>query len=225
VGIMGRFNVQRSGFKVGMAGIPATSAVFLRITTMPRLITLLICTALLSPLAAHSAFAQAQTAQPAPTLKVGDVLPQLEGDFLTGRDALLPDAAKGKVALVMLGFTYGSRASVEAWSEWFKKSFGGRGAVTFFEVPMIGGFGRLGRWFIDSGMRKGTPKTLHENVITVYGGTGDWKKRMDYRDEKAAYLLILDKEGIVRWRYSGAYDEEAAREVDQVVRSLSDPIS
>ena len=203
-----------------MAGIPATSAVFLRITTMPRLITLLICTALLSPLAAHSAFAQAQTAQPAPTLKVGDVLPQLEGDFLTGRDALLPDAAKGKVALVMLGFTYGSRVSVEAWSEWFKKSFGGREDATFFEIPMIGGFGRLGRWFIDSGMRKGTPKTLHENVITVYGGTGEWKTRVGFSAEDHAYLLVLDSQGAVRWMHHGDFDQARAGDLGAAIDGL-----
>ena len=169
-----------------------------------------------------------ESREPKPSIaamQAGDRLPPLEGEFLTGRKAVLPDAARGKVAFVAMGFTYSSRFAVEEWAKWFRDSFGERRDVTFFEVPMIGGMARMGRWFIDSGMRKGTPAALHENVITVYGGTGDWKKRMDYRDEKAAYLLILDKEGIVRWRYSGAYDEEAAREVDQVVRSLSDPIS
>ena len=43
--------------------------------------------------------------------------------------------------------------------------------MTFFEIPMIGGLARMGKWFIDSGMRRGTPKADHENVITVYGGT------------------------------------------------------
>ena len=190
---------------------------------MARLVTLLICTALLSPLAAHGAFAQAQTAQPAPTLKVGDVLPRLEGDFLTGRDAVLPDAAKGKVALAMLGFTYDSRFAVEAWSEWFRKQFGGREDVTFFEVPMIGGFGRLGRWFIDSGMRKGTPKPLHENVITVYGGTGDWKKRVGFSDrfEDDAYLILLDRDGTIHWLAHSTFDEAKAAELGAALTALA----
>jgi len=158
-------------------------------------------------------------------MQVGDRLPPLAGEFLTGRKAVLPDVARGKVVFVAMGFSYGSRFAVEEWAKWFRDSFSGLRDVTFFEVPMIGGMARMGRWFIDSGMRKGTPAELHENVITVYGGTGDWKKRMGYRDEKASYLLILDKEGIVRWRYSGAYDDKVAREVDRVVRSLSEPVS
>ena len=114
------------------------------------------------------------------SLRVGDPFPELKGRFLTGRDAALPQAASGKVTLVAMGFTYQSRFPVEAWADWYRKTLGSRTDVTFFEVPMIGGLGTLGRWFIDRGMRKGTPAELHDHVITVYGGTGDWKQRLSY---------------------------------------------
>ena len=50
-------------------------------------------------------------------LRVGDRFPALKGQFLTGRDAVLPQASSGQVALVAIGFTYKSRLSVEAWAE------------------------------------------------------------------------------------------------------------
>ena len=90
-------------------------------------------------------------------LRVGDPLPTLKGQLLTGRDAALPQAASGKVTLVAIGFTYQSRVPVEAWADWHRKKFGSRTDVTLFEVPMIGGLATLGRWFIDRGMRSGTP--------------------------------------------------------------------
>ena len=49
--------------------------------------------------------------------------------------------------------------------------------VTYYEVPMIGGLARLGKWFIDGGMRRGTPREDYEHVITVYGCTESWKQR------------------------------------------------
>ena len=107
----------------------------------------------------------AATVQAATTpepLRVGQALPRLDGEFLTGRQAALPAASSGKVALVMIGFTYQSRFPVEAWGGWFRKATAGNPAVTSFEVPMIGGLAKLGKWFIDSGMRKGTPAELHE---------------------------------------------------------------
>jgi hypothetical protein len=105
-------------------------------------------------------------------------------------------------------------------------AFGSRTDVTFFEVPMIGGLGKLGRWFIDRGMRKGTPVELHDHVITVYGGTGDWKQRLSYSPEHEddAYLVVLDREGIVRWLRHGGFDTSWSDELNALLASLARPV-
>jgi len=153
-------------------------------------------------------------------LSPGDPMPVLKGEFLTGRPAVLPEAASGRVALLALGFTYDSRFAVEAWVGRFRKDFGDKPEVTFYEVPMIGGMARLGKWFIDSGMRKGTPKKDRENVITVYGGTDSWKQRLEFQSPNAAYLLLVDQRGVVRWRHSGPFDEKAYDQMASQVAHL-----
>ena len=144
-------------------------------------------------------------------IAVGDVFPRLEGEFLTGKKAILPDAAKGQIALVMMGFTYDSRFAVEAWAERVKPAFAGRGNATFYEVPVLGGMARMAKWFIDSGMRRGTPKELHENVITVWGGVDRWKALMSFTKttEDDAYLVLLDADGRVRWLHHGPFAQDA----------------
>ena len=86
---------------------------------------------------------------------------------------------------------------------------------------MIGGIARMGKWFIDSGMRRGTPKADHENVITVYGGTEPWKERLGVKAEDSAYLVLLDQKGNIVWRHAGPFDEASykalATEVSKVV--------
>ncbi len=158
------------------------------------------------------------------SLRVGDPFPELKGRFLAGRDAALPQAASGKVTLVAMGFTYQSRFPVEAWADWYRKTVGSRTDVTFFEVPMIGGLATLGRWFIDRGMRSGTPVDLHDRVITVYGGTGDWKKRLSYSPEHKddAYLIVLDTQGVVRWLHHGGFDQSRADDLHALLTSLAD---
>ncbi len=54
-------------------------------------------------------------------LRVGDRLPALKGQFLTGRDAVLPQASSGQVALVSCGgsITADSRFDT-AWSDELK---------------------------------------------------------------------------------------------------------
>jgi hypothetical protein len=161
-------------------------------------------------MAAVPARAAEQSKMVAP-LAVGDAFPRLEAEFLTGRKAVLPDAAAGRSAIVMMGFTYDSRFAVEKWAEHLRPEFAANDKVTFFEVPVIGGMGRMAKWFIDSGMRKGTPKELHENVITVYGGADRWKKAMGFSkaEEHAAYLALLGPDGRVRWMYRGGFTDEA----------------
>jgi hypothetical protein len=155
-------------------------------------------------------------------LQIGERLPALNGHFLTGSDAVLPQASSGRVALVAIGFTYKSRFPVEAWTDWYQTAIGARSDATFFEVPMIGGLGTLGRWFIDRGMRKGTPVELHEQVITVYGGTSDWKQWLSYsrEHENDAYLVVLDKQGVVRWLHHGAFDQRVADDLQVLLTSL-----
>jgi hypothetical protein len=85
---------------------------------------------------------------------------------------------------------------------------------------MIGGMARMGKWFIDSGMRRGTPKSDHENVITVYGGLGPWKKRLGVTDEKFAYLVLLDQKGNIAWRHAGPFEEAKYNALSEQVRRL-----
>lgn len=139
-------------------------------------------------------------------LGLSQPLPTLRGEYLSGRKAELPKDASGKMALLLMGFSYQSRFAVEAWTKRFREDFEKDTRVTFYEIPMIGGMARMGKWFIDSGMRRGTPKSDHENVITVYGGTDVWKKSLNVGDESLAYLILLDPTGRIVWRHDGKYD-------------------
>jgi ATP10 protein len=160
-------------------------------------------------------------ADPSPILlKSGEPLPPIRGEFLSGKNASLPEVAAGKVALLALGFSYDSRFPVEDWVKKFREAFGKNPSVTFYEIPMIGGIARLGKWFIDSGMRKGTPPQLHENVITVYGNTDVWKKRVNFNEPNHAYLILLDMKGNVRWVYHGNYCEKDFLQLSSKVKEL-----
>jgi hypothetical protein len=162
------------------------------------------------------------SAHAAPPAAAGP-MPPLAGEFLTGRKAALPGAAKGKVTLLALGFTYDSRFAVEDWVKQWRKQFGSDPRTTFFEVPMIGGMARMGKWFIDSGMRKGTPVADHEHVVTVYGGTGEWKSRLGCNNSKPACLVLLDPQGNIRWTKESLYDERAWDELKSQTDALLQP--
>ena len=154
-------------------------------------------------------------------LTAGENMPELRGEYLSGRKAILPKDASGRVALLLFGFTYQSRFAVEAWTKRFREDFEKNPQIAFYEIPMIGGMARLGKWFIDSGMRRGTPKADHENVITVYGGTESWKQRLGVKAEDSAYLVIVDQKGNVAWRRAGSLEEASYKDLAAQVRKLA----
>ena len=162
----------------------------------------------------------ALAAAPPSELVIGGRMPELRGEYLTGREAVLPEAGKGKVSLLLLGFTYESRFSVEAWAKRFRDQFGSDPRVSFYEVPMISGMARLGKWFIDSGMRRGTPKEDYEHVITVYRGVNEWKRRVRFGDQNVAYMILIDPAGKVSWRHQGRFEEGAYKEFSSQVSEL-----
>jgi hypothetical protein len=155
----------------------------------------------------------------AAALTVGTPMPKVEGENLSGHKAVLPDLAKGKVTLVAMGFSYESRRSVEVWTKRFRHEFASQPDTAFFEVPMISGLARLAKLFIDSGMRRGTPKEDRDKVITVYGSASEWKDRLGVEDTDLAYLLLLDRDGRVRWRHAGVYEENVWPELKEATES------
>ena len=155
-----------------------------------------------------------------PPLAVGTRLPRLTGSDLAGQEVRLPEMATGRVAVLMFGFSYGSRTAVEAWGHHVQATWGNDARVAWYQLPMVGGLGRLAKPFITGGMRKETPAQYHGNSVVVFGGTGAWKARLAVTDDRAAYIVILDRDGVVRWILPGSRDDSRLADLDAQVRAL-----
>jgi hypothetical protein len=147
-------------------------------------------------------------------LERGAPLPVVSGVRLDGRAAELPAACRGRVTLVAFGFTRGSSKAVQAYGTRFKQAFAADSSHDWFEVPVLGGMARIARPFITSAMRGGTPVADRPHILTVWSGAGEWKRRLEYDEGDWAYLVLLDREGRVRWRGRGAFDEPTWRELE-----------
>lgn len=147
------------------------------------------------------------TVQP---LKVGDTMPVIEGETLSGKKAQLPDAAGHHAALICLGFSQNSRYAVEKWNARFHKDFKGPEAPQTFTVPVIiGSMGKLAKPFIMGGMRKGMPKEVQDFTIVAFPSDDDWRQRMQVQDDDQAYVVLIDERAKVVWLYKQPFNEEA----------------
>lgn len=166
-------------------------------------------------------FATAARAAPAEgPLRAGDRLPALRGELLDGRRWVVPDSTAGRATLLLLGFSYASRHDVGAWTDRFLREFGSRAGLTYFEVPVIGTAGRLGRPFIDGSMRRGLPAARHAHVLMVYRDAGTWKRRAAVVDAGVGHLLLVGPDGRVRWRGHGPLTDGAWEALAGAIRGL-----
>jgi predicted transcriptional regulator len=56
--------------------------------------------------------------------------------------------------------------------------------------------------------------------MTVYGGNDDWKARVGFSAPHDAYLVLIDRQGIVRWLAHGRVSDARLQELAVVVDSL-----
>ena len=146
-------------------------------------------------------------------LERGALMPSVSGELLSGREAALPALAHGHVTLLAFGFSRGSSKAVQAYGDHFKAAFGADSAYGWVEVPVLGGFARIAKPMILGAMRKGTSEPDREHVMTVWNDANDWKTRLDCHDGDIACLLLLDRDGHVRWRGQGEFDQALWRDV------------
>ena len=51
-------------------------------------------------------------------------MPKIQGDSLAGHSVVLPDAAAGKIAVLIFGFTKASKVPTSAWAEKLQADLG-----------------------------------------------------------------------------------------------------
>ena len=148
-------------------------------------------------------------------------LPRMQGETLSWKRITLPDGVRGKVAFLVLGFTYSARWEVEAWTRAFRERYGDRDDVTYFQIPMIQRFARLARHYIELGMQHQTPTDMWDHVLTVFGSTGALRRALGVTPSRDVWVYLINRSGVVRFQCAGKYDpvlfEELAAATDNAL--------
>ena len=131
-------------------------------------------------------------------------LPRLQEENLAGQQVVLPDAASGKVAVLVFGFSRASQTPTEAWAKRIRADFGKYAAFELYQLPVLQDAPRLIRGMITSGMKKGVPEKERANFIPVMHDEAELKKLVGYKEPDDAYLVVLDRNGQVAFQTHGA---------------------
>ena len=154
-------------------------------------------------------------------LACAESLPRLEGETLSKKPIVLPDAAHGKIALLVMGFTKKGGQATGPWQKQFKNDFGADQEYVVYSVAVLEDVPRFIRGMVTSGIRSSTPPSEQDHFVILVRGEQDLKHFVGYSAPDDAYLLVLDAKGEIRWRGHGLFKDEDYEALKNVAKQLA----
>ena len=148
-------------------------------------------------------------------------LPRLEGETLSGKQIVIPDDARGKIALMVIGFTKKSSQATQAWEQRFKKDFGNDQSYAVYPVAVLEAVPGFIRGMVTSGIRRGIPPAEQDRFVTLFRGEAGLKRFVAYSGPDEAYLLLLDAKGVIQWRGHGLFREQDYAVLQSAAKQLA----
>jgi hypothetical protein len=123
--------------------------------------------------------------------------PTTAAENLLGARVTLPDLAKGHAAVLVIGFTHASQAETSAWAAKLAPQ------METFSIAVLEDVPKLVRPMATGGIRSGVPKNQRDHFLLVFRGEKELKEAAGFDRPDDAYLLLVDKDGVIRWRFHG----------------------
>ena len=95
-------------------------------------------------------------------------MPKIEGESLAGHKVVLPDAAAGRVTVLIFGFSKASKAPTSAWASKLQADFRARPDFALYQLPVLEDVPRFVRKMVISGIKKGVPEGLRDHFVPSF---------------------------------------------------------
>jgi hypothetical protein len=146
-------------------------------------------------------------------------MPRIEGESLAGRKVQLPDAAAGRLAVLIFGFSKASKVPTSAWADRFQADFGNRKDFDIYQLPVLEDVPRLIRSMVISGIRKGVAENKRDHFVPVLQGEAELKRLVHYKEPDSAYLVVLGRDGNILETICGTPDDAGYARLHALVES------
>ena len=152
-----------------------------------------------------------------PVCSAAQQFPRLAEENLDGQQVVLPDAASGKVAVFVMGF---SKTPTEEWAKRVQSDFGKASGFALYQMPVLEAVPKMIRGMVISGIKKGVPENERANFVPVLHNEDALKKLVGFKGDDDAYIVVLDRTGKISYQTHGASVGPGYAGLNAQVRSL-----
>jgi hypothetical protein len=151
---------------------------------------------------------------------VGERIPEVHGTSLSNTAVNLPEALQGKVGILVLGFSRGSRDAVASWGRRLATNYRESPTVAYYEMPVLASAPGMVRGFIVRSMRSSVPEPMQARFVPIMDNEAAWRGLVHYGPPDDPYVLVVDGQGNVVWQTQGQPTETAYAALKQQVETL-----
>jgi hypothetical protein len=130
--------------------------------------------------------------------------PAIEAQNARDHRMKFPD---GKAAVVVLGFTRASQNQTKPWAQRLA------GQYNLWSIAVLEDVPRLVRGMVNHGIKSSVPTGSREQFLLVYKGEKELKDAAGFSAPDDAYILIVDKNGAIKWKFHGPVTDAAMQQL------------
>jgi ATP10 protein len=152
-------------------------------------------------------------------------IPDVYGASLSNEAVNLPEALKGKVGVLVLGF---SRSSGDANTRWGKRlaaDYRESPTVVYYEMPVLEAVPRMVRGMVVRSIKSSVPVSEQARFVPILENEAAWKTVCHYGRPDDSYVLVVDGQGNVVWQTQGESTDTAYAALKEHVEALRSHIA
>jgi len=130
-------------------------------------------------------------------------IPPVHGTTFSDSRVDLPEALHGKVGILVLSFSQGSRDGVTVWGKKLAADFYDSPTVAYYEMPCLASVPKFMRGFVEGRIKASVSDRGRAHFLPILDDEPAWRTLVHYAAPDDAYILVVDGAGIVRWQTQG----------------------
>ncbi len=150
-------------------------------------------------------------------------IPLVHTEALNGEPVDLPASLKGRSAVLVVGFSQGSRGDVTAWGKRLADDFQDSATVRYYELSMLGSVPKFLRGFVLRKIAADVPDRAKPHFLSIDEHEAEWRSITGFHKPEDAYVLVVDGSGQVCWKVEGPATEAMYQQVKEhllAIRSM-----
>ena len=150
-------------------------------------------------------------------------IPAAQVTTLDGHTVSLPRQLPGRATVLIVGFGRRSQSATTAWEKPVRLQLAHTPAIGFYDLAMLAEIPSFVRPLVLRGIHHTVPDVLKPNFIPLTDQEDAWKRVSGYAPDQpeAAYVLVVDRSGIVRWSTHAAFTAAEFGQLSQAAQQVA----